>query len=156
MRQHKFSSSPRKLSPCEMYLHLTTLAQQLNKAQRSQSLAGYTEAIALQLQRVEPIWAALDGILRSVSGPLNNKVRRDRWIKKTRMVDELQERLHKIRFSTMEILSSCAMSVTPPSFDSSCLVPANLKTDPKACAWSHRSWNNRDRSFCYSKTRQNP
>lgn len=136
-------------------LHLTALAQQLNEEQKSQSLAGYAEAITSQLQRVEPIWAVLDEILRSVSGPLNNKVRRDRWIKKTRMVNELQERLHKIRFSTMEILSSCAMSVTPPSFDYGCL-PANLKIDPKACVWSPRSWNDRARSFCCSKTSQNP
>lgn len=64
----------------------------------------YDTALNVQLDRVKPVWAELAEILASVKGPVANKLRKGKWMRKASRVAYLQGKLRDIRFSTLEIL----------------------------------------------------
>jgi hypothetical protein len=89
---------------------LKSLAQELHGKDTHIFLA-YAKAISTQIQRVEQVWVELEDIVQSVRGPIKTKLRNEKWMKKSEQVARLQERLHKIRFGTLEMLSSYSLLV---------------------------------------------
>jgi hypothetical protein len=88
------------------------VAQQLQmlceppKGQALHNFSTFAEAISTQIIRAEPVWKELEQIVYSIRGPVKTKVRNARWMRKCQQVASLQSKLHKIRFTTLEILSS--------------------------------------------------
>ncbi|QDS73771.1 hypothetical protein FKW77_005310 [Venturia effusa] len=88
---------------------LQELCTQLN-GRNIQALQLYADDISAQLKRIEPEWKQLEEIVLSVTDPLVASVRKDRWMKNAHKVAKLQDRVHKIRFSIMEVLHSCTLA----------------------------------------------